>query len=480
MPELLTKLLQVNLAAGAAILLVLVMRKSARSMFGARTAYALWLLVPLAAAASLAPPRPATLLPAPPAAPAALIDAAEQSAATLWTWGAGVAAPAGLNLLVLTLGVWVVGQALMVAWLALRQAQFLTLLAHGEAGPAVVGFLRPRIVTPSDFETRFDRREQTVILAHEKIHLTRHDARINALVALGRCVCWFNPLVHVAAHLMRVDQELACDATVVERHPKARAPYAQALLKAQLAARPLPLGCYWPAGTEHPLTQRIAMLKRSNPSRLRRLAGVVVVVALSAGAGYAAWSAAPATAPAVAARLTYIERTLPVVATLDIIPPVRKADRHVVATTARKVSAVELTADRNQSNGPAGRPPQSAPTSISRVTYVGSAPIPARQPFVRYYDGNAPVTFTGRVSEVHMNDGVASELMVQADDGTTFRVIGGEASTLSPEGRAQAENLAGSTVTVRGYLAYDQSCERGCIVNGRDVSFPDGSAVISR
>jgi len=480
MPEILAKLLQVNLAAGAAILLVLVLRKAARSMFGARIAYALWLLAPLAAAASQAPPRPASLLPAPPAAPAALIDAAEQGVSALWGWGTEAAAPVGLDPLGLALGLWAVGLALMVAWLAWRQAQFLQLLAHGEAGPAVVGFLKPRIVTPSDFEERFDRREQTVVLAHEKIHLARHDARINALVALARCVCWFNPLVHVAAHLMRVDQELACDATVVEHHPKARAPYAQALLKAQLAARPLPLGCYWPAGTEHPLTERIAMLKRSNPSGLRRLSGAAVVVALSAGAGYAAWAAAPATAPAVAAPLTYIEQTLPVVAALEIVPPVRKDDRHVVATTTHKASAVELTADPNQSDGPAGGPPRSAPASISRVTYVGSAPIPARQPFVRYYDGNAPVKFTGRVSEVHMNDGVASELIVQADDGTTFRVIGGEASTLSPEGRAQAENLAGSTVTVRGYLAYDQSCERGCIVNGRDVSFPDGSAVISR
>src|SRR5690606_36008933 len=103
-------------------------------------------------------------------------------------------------------------------------------------GPAVAGVLHPRIITPADFEERFEREERKVIIAHETIHLANNDARINAIIALLRCLCWFNPLVHVGAHLMRIDQELACDATVIERHPKSRAIYAAALLKAQLAA----------------------------------------------------------------------------------------------------------------------------------------------------------------------------------------------------------------------------------------------------
>ena len=117
--------------------------------------------------------------------------------------------------------------------------------------------------------------------------------RINALAALLRCLCWFNPLVHIAAHLMRIDQELACDAAVVERHPRAKAVYATALLKAQLASRPLPLGCYWPAGTEHPLTERVEMLKQAAPTRMRRVAGASALVLLSIGAGLSAWAAMP-------------------------------------------------------------------------------------------------------------------------------------------------------------------------------------------
>ena len=51
-------------------------------------------------------------------------------------------------------------------------------------------------------------------------------------------------MIHLAAHFARIDQEMACDETVVTRFPGARGDYARALVKAQLAVRPLPLGCY--------------------------------------------------------------------------------------------------------------------------------------------------------------------------------------------------------------------------------------------
>ena len=79
----------------------------------------------------------------------------------------------------------------------------------------MLGFLRPRIVTPDGFLTHFTPREQAAILAHERAHLARQDARINALAALLRCLCWFNPLMHLGARWLRIDQELACDASGV-------------------------------------------------------------------------------------------------------------------------------------------------------------------------------------------------------------------------------------------------------------------------
>jgi beta-lactamase regulating signal transducer with metallopeptidase domain len=55
--DLLSVLAKVNLAAGAAILLVIFLRKGVRSVFGARVAYGLWLLPALASIAVLMPAR---------------------------------------------------------------------------------------------------------------------------------------------------------------------------------------------------------------------------------------------------------------------------------------------------------------------------------------------------------------------------------------------------------------------------------------
>ena len=93
---------------------------------------------------------------------------------------------------------------------------------------------------------------------------------------------------------MRMDQELACDEAVVSRFPGARRAYAEVLMKAQLAVLPLPLGCYWPSKTQHPLVERVAMLKRRDIGRGRRVAGAAALTVLCAGAGVAAWAAQPA------------------------------------------------------------------------------------------------------------------------------------------------------------------------------------------
>ena len=45
------------------------------------------------------------------------------------------------------------------------------LAADPSIGPALVGVLRPRLVLPADFETRFDARERALILAHEEVYV---------------------------------------------------------------------------------------------------------------------------------------------------------------------------------------------------------------------------------------------------------------------------------------------------------------------
>jgi hypothetical protein len=116
---------------------------------------------------------------------------------------------------------------------------------------------------------------------------------LNGVSAALQCLFWFNPLVHIAAHLMRIDQEMACDETVISRFPQARGAYARALVKAQLSLRPLPLGCRWPSGRDHPLLERVGMLRREGPSSRQRLAGAGALAVLCAVSSLAAWASQP-------------------------------------------------------------------------------------------------------------------------------------------------------------------------------------------
>ena len=321
MSEFALRFLVANLAIGAAVLVVLALRAPVRALFGARLTYAMWLLVPLAGLASLLPPRVEQIVnfvrPAPemraefqgPAPWEPMLEMPGQDGPTPAD-APRIAAPAsepamsqpmvretsGFEMpspIVLGLMAWLIGVIGMAVWQLRRQSRFVSDAKAGFAGPAVVGVIHPRIVTPSDFETTFDASEREMILTHERIHIEGNDARINALAALAGCICWFNPLVHLGAYFMRIDQELACDASVVIRHPEAKSLYASALLKAQLARAPLPLGCHWPSRSEHPLLQRVEMLGRAEPARGRRIAGVVLLGLLAAASGVTAWAALP-------------------------------------------------------------------------------------------------------------------------------------------------------------------------------------------
>jgi beta-lactamase regulating signal transducer with metallopeptidase domain len=306
--DILGGLLRVNLAAGAATLGVIVLRGMVRRPFGARLAYGLWLLPVLAGAAVLAPPRQVVIVQAAPpvfrSAPQVHIPLAAQVQRPLAPAAASPVQPEAaesrpvaamsLDPLALLVGLWLAGAAGAALIMACLQHRFMRQARRGAVGPAVVGVIAPRIVTPRDFDDKYSRDEQALVLAHEQAHIARQDSRLNGLCAAVQCLCWFNPLIHLAARLMRIDQELACDAAVVTRFPAARRAYAEVLLKAQMAILPLPLGCYWPSNARHPLVERVALLKLRDISRARRWVGAAVLTTLCAGAGLAAWASQPA------------------------------------------------------------------------------------------------------------------------------------------------------------------------------------------
>lgn len=283
-------LIETAAAVTAAVVLVMSVRRPLRSAFGASVAYAAWSLVPVALIAVLLPAAtvPMVLIPIAaadiPMTVTAVTERTDMIDVRLWACV-----------------IWALGVAGMALHFNGQQRRFLRGLgrtvrredglveAEAMAGlPAAIGLLRPRIVLPADYRTRYSIEQQTLMQLHERTHVARGDLQVNAFVALLRCLFWFNPLLHYAARHFRHDQELSCDQRVIARHPHARRAYGEAMFKTQLAAQPLPLGCHW--GNIHPLKERIEMLKQPIPTLSRWLGGVALVIALTAMTGFAAWA----------------------------------------------------------------------------------------------------------------------------------------------------------------------------------------------
>jgi len=304
--DFLVELGQATLAISAAIAAIALLRKPVRLLLGARAAYVLWALAPLAVLAVLLPT---------PSRHSAAMFASTVTIGLPQALASGWSAPMNASMPTWLFSLWFSGMVASLAVLARRQVNFnrrVQRRAHEPFdevtghGPAVAGLLQPRIVLPADFRERYSAEEQVLVLAHEQVHLHRGDVRAQSLASVLRCVFWFNPLVHYAAACFRFDQELACDAVVLQRFPKSRRTYGGAMLKTQLAEFGLPLGCHWPSN--HPLKERIAMLKHPLPGTTRRVSGALLVAAVVATGSYAAWAAQPA-------------KTMPEASTAPASPP---------------------------------------------------------------------------------------------------------------------------------------------------------------
>jgi bla regulator protein blaR1 len=295
--EILSQLWQCTLAVSCAVVLIVLMRVPLRQAFGARAACWVWTLVPLSLLAVLLP-RPHAFI---------------HALATVEEWSTAVpvlVGPARQELYwpAIAISAWLVGSIAMLCVTGIRQQRFLRSLgplvrgddgllrSHALTSPLVVGAFRPRLIVPADFEQRYSAQLSALMLAHEQKHLERGDTRIAAVAALLVCIFWFNPLVYYALRLLRMDQEMACDAATLAHSGAGRKHYAEALIDTQLAEQfgvVLPVGCHW--GSAHPLKARISMLKNPLPGRARMVAGIVTAGLISTGAAMALWAAQPTT-----------------------------------------------------------------------------------------------------------------------------------------------------------------------------------------
>ena len=261
------------LFTGACVLVLMLRPLLVR--FGVRLAYASWLLVPLLLLASALPTRSFGVA---------------SNTVQAWRIGAesvvAAALPTQSNIAALLFGLWMLGVFVVIAVVLRQHSRYLVGLrwvaatgswrATDTRGPALLGLLRPQLVLPINFEAQFDEQEQAMILAHEDVHRQRGDNIWNAMAMVIVALQWFNPLAYLAWRRMRADQELACDATVMQLYPQRRPQYARALVKAQDASLTHSVACTWKS--RHPLVERISMLAHRSPSKIVSRTGNAILV----------------------------------------------------------------------------------------------------------------------------------------------------------------------------------------------------------
>lgn len=309
-------LLAALIASGALMLVVLLVRRPVARLFGPRLAYLLWALPALRL---VLPPLPGwTPLFAPErwrAAPPPLAIDLPPAVATM-----PIAAPTGAegpDVLAMLGLVWAVGAVLWFGGQLLRYRLFLNrviadarlltrsggtdvLISRHVDGPMAAGIVRRRILLPVDFRTRYAPAEQRLALLHEAAHHDRGDLLANFAGLAVVAAHWWNPIAHLAYRAFRVDQELACDATVLAgESAAARGDYAAALLKS--ACRSVPSAA---CAMNHKaqLQQRIVMMHHQSRGIFGSMLGRGTALLLGGGALLlTAAGAAPPAPPAAPA-----------------------------------------------------------------------------------------------------------------------------------------------------------------------------------
>lgn len=80
--------------------------------------------------------------------------------------------------------------------------------------PYTVGVVRPYIVLPADYESRYDAEELDMVLLHETTHIRCRHNLFFVLVSILKCVFWLNPVIHYGAKVFQTDMEIFCDGIV--------------------------------------------------------------------------------------------------------------------------------------------------------------------------------------------------------------------------------------------------------------------------
>lgn len=148
--------------------------------------------------------------------------------------------------------------------------------------PAIMGWLRPRILLPEKTAASLSPTELRAVLLHELAHFRYLDVPLNWLFTLARAVHWFNPVVHLAARAWAGFREEAADEAALRtlNEPSSLA-YGEALLATlrQAHGPTAPFGALAIGESIHHLKRRLVMINHY-PTRPSRLLGAGIILAV--------------------------------------------------------------------------------------------------------------------------------------------------------------------------------------------------------
>lgn len=149
------------------------------------------------------------------------------------------------------------------------------------ASPGIYGIVKRTIVLPEDIDVLEPYRIRH-ILTHELIHHKKGDPIVCALLNLLCVVCWFNPIVWIAAGCVRSDMELACDESLLRNLGRSEhQDYGRTLIEYASRFDGKNGFSLYPAFGNRLIGRRISLIKRTPASTLTlRMLGVMAVLAL--------------------------------------------------------------------------------------------------------------------------------------------------------------------------------------------------------
>lgn len=157
--------------------------------------------------------------------------------------------------------------------------------------PMLVGVLNQKLIIPEEFQSLYNKEQQTLILEHEICHFERNDMYWNLLAMACLAILWFHPLAWLGYFRFRRDQELSCDQLVLARkQTESRINYSKALLVAAESTPPIAFAqlSFKKYGEKNTMFERIKQIKLNTKASGSALSLVsLLAITLLSGVSFA-------------------------------------------------------------------------------------------------------------------------------------------------------------------------------------------------